>query len=302
MSLDFFELVDGLDDKDLLKLHESIISNKSYNNLVDLTDIGDDLDKIRNVVPIALQKMSYEDVYSIAPKDIKVVLSEYVDVETAALGTDSEDSASIIPDIIPETPEQMEAKVFDLASIRGESGRVLPQNREEIKRLLATLNKMHGRTISQLASLINLSESTVTDYVRKYIKEHPYEEHRWNPVAKDNAEKMAELSLTKAAGTRADMLVESYLSLGEWVMETYSISALSFGLNVKEYIRMVAESYDPESHIFTMDLIRKKDQYFNEVQAKSLRITELQLLIIHICIGHKDYDLLNQLIQDKVVE
>ena len=191
MSLDFFELVDELGDNDLLKLHESIISKKLYNNLVDLTDIGDDPDKIRNVVPIALQKMSYEDVYSIAPKDIQVVLSEYVDVETAALGTDSEDSTSITPAIVPETPEQMEANVFELTSTRSGNGRILTENRDEVRRLLTTLNKMHDRSIPQLADLINMSEASVATYIRKYLKDHPYEEHRWNPVAKEKAEKMA---------------------------------------------------------------------------------------------------------------
>ena len=86
MPLNFNELVQELNDSELKLLHQELISRGIYNNLVDVSDVGDDLNRIKNIIPIALQRLNYEDIRQIAPESIKQAISSFVDAETKTSG------------------------------------------------------------------------------------------------------------------------------------------------------------------------------------------------------------------------
>lgn len=291
MSLNFHKLVQELNDSELNSLHHELVSRNLYNNLVDLSDVGDDLNRIRNIVPIALQRLNYEDIKHIAPETIKEAISSFVESETKT----SE---------IPEPPEEMlqaqslienrendideiKKRLGTLTSQRGTNNRILPDLRDEVLELTTKLNKVYGIPVKEIAEYINMSMPSVSRNVREYLNKHPYEEHRWLEAAEKKAIVKADETLTKAAGKKADELVETYLSLGQWTIETYTLMALSLGMSVRELVELGIDSYDPSIHIEILEMQREKDElkYLSDnlisyINTQNIRIQELEGLLI----------------------
>lgn len=299
MPLNFHELVQELNDSELNSLHQELVSRNLYNNLVDLSDVGDDLNRIRNIVPIALQRLNYEDINQIAPDTIKQSISSFIEAET---------KTSEIPEPPEETQqaqslienrendiEEIKKRLGILTSERGKNNRILPDLRDEVLELTTKLNKVYGIPVKEIAEYTDMSMPSVSRNVREYLNKHPFEEHRWLAAAEKKAVVKAEDTLTKAVGKKADELVETYLSLGQWAMETYTLMSLSLGMSVRELVELGIDSYDPALHVEMLDMQREKDRLkseYNNLHNQSIhiiteqktRISELERILIDIMI------------------
>lgn len=291
MSLNFHELVQELNDSELNSLHHELVTRNLYNNLVDLSDVGDDLNRIRNIVPIALQRLNYEDIKQIAPETIKQAISSFIESETKTseipeLSEEMVQAQSLIENRENDIDE-IKKRLGTLTSQRGKNNRILPDLRDEVLELTTKLNKVYGIPVKEIAEYIDMSMPSVSRNVREYLEKHPFEQHRWLEAAEKKAIVKADETLTKAAGKKADELVETYLSLGQWTIETYTLMALSLGMSVRELVELGIDSYDPSIHIEILEMQREKDKlkYFSDnlmsyINTQNIRIQELEGLLI----------------------
>ena len=291
MTLDFHELVLNLDDSELISLHQELVSRNLYNNLVDISDIGDDIDRIRNIVHIPLQRLNYEDINQIAPEPIKQAISTFIESETktAEIPEQSEEmiDAQSLVDSREKNIDEIKKRLGIITSERGNNNRILPEYRDEVLELTTKLHKVYGMQVSEIAELTSMSIPSVSKNVRKFLNKHPYEEHRWLAAAEKKAIVKADKTLTEAAGKTADKLVETYLSLGQWTIETYTLMAQSLGLSVRELVELGIDSYDPSIHIEMIEMQREKDelkhlsdQFKFYINLQNIKIQELEGLLI----------------------
>lgn len=293
MTLDFNNLVQNLDENDLLSLHQELVSRNLYNNLVDLSDIGDDIDRIRNIVHIPLQRLNYEDIKQIAPEPIKQAISTFIESETKTAEISEPDEEVINTQSFVESREkdidEIKKRLGIITSERGTNNRILPEYRDEVLGLTTKLNKVYNMSVKDIAQFTNMSMPSVSRNVKNFMDRHPYEEHRWLAAAEKKAIVTADKTLTEAAGKTADKLVETYLSLGQWTIETYTLMSQSLGMSVRELVELGVDSYNPSIHIDMLELQSEKDEYKSESdQLKSYiiyqntRIHELELLLLEM--------------------
>ena len=299
MPLDFFELVEKLDETDLNSLHRELVSRNIYDNVVDLSDVGDDLNRIRNIVPIALQRLNYEDIRQIAPETIKQAVSSFIESETKTSEIPEPPDEMIQAQSLIEKREndinEIKKRLGIITSQRGKNNRILPEYRDEVLELTTKLNKVYGIPVKEIAEYVGMSMPSVSRNVQEYLKKHPFEQHRWLEAAEKKAIVKADETLTKAAGKKADELVETYLSLGQWTIETYTLMALSLGISVRDLVELGIDSYDPSIHIEMLEMQREKDLFKSQYQdtsdyfkvyidSQNMRIKELENLLIEIMI------------------
>jgi len=298
MSLNFNKLVQELNDSELNSLHQELVSRNLYNNLVDLSDVGDDLNRIKNIVPIALQRLNYEDIKQISPESMKDAISSHIDSETKTSEI-PEPPAETSGQSFLETREQeinkIKMRLGELTLERGKNNRILPQYRDEVYELITKLNKVYKLQVNEIAEITSISPPTVSRTVNDYLKKHPFEQHRWLAAAEKKAIVKSEETLTKAAGKKADELVESYMSLGQWTIETYTLMALSLGMSVRELVELGIDSYDPAIHIEMLEMQREKDKLKSQyetllnqsnsyINSQNTRIHELEGILIGVMI------------------
>lgn len=293
MILDFHELVQTLDENEIISLHHELVSRNIYNNLVDLTDVGDDLTRLKNIVPIALQRLNYEDIRQIAPEKIKKAISSFIESETITSEIPEPPDEIIQPQPLVESREQdieeIKNRLGIITSERGTNNRILPEFRDEVLELTTKLNKVYGIPVKDIAKFTNMSMPSVSRNVKDFMNKHPYEEHRWLAAAEKKAIVKADDTLTKAAGKKADELVETYLSLGQWTIETYTLMAHSLGMSVRELVELGVDSYNPSIHIELLEFQKEKDEYkllsnqmASYIYSQDMRIQELEMIIINI--------------------
>lgn len=293
MILDFHELVQTLDEHEIISLHHELVSRNIYNNLVDLTDVGDDLTRLKNIVPIALQRLNYEDIRQIAPEKIKKAISSFIESETITSEIPEPPDEIIQPQPLVESREQdieeIKNRLGIITSERGTNNRILPEFRDEVLELTTKLNKVYGIPVKDIAKFTNMSMPSVSRNVKDFMNKHPYEEHRWLAAAEKKAIVKADDTLTKAAGKKADELVETYLSLGQWTIETYTLMAHSLGMSVRELVELGVDSYNPSIHIELLEFQKEKDEYkllsnqmTSYIYSQDMRIQELEMIIINI--------------------
>lgn len=295
MTLDFNELVQKLSEDELLSLHRELISRNLYDNLVDLSDIGDDINRIKNIVHIPLQRLNYDDIKQIAPYPIKQAISTFIESETktSEIPEPSEEmmDAQSLVDSREKNIDEIKKRLGIITSERGNNNRILPEYRDEVLELTTKLHKVYGMQVSEIAEITQMSIPSVSKNVRKFLNKHPYEEHRWLAAAEKKAIVKADKTLTEAAGKTADKLVETYLSLGQWTIETYNLMAQSLGMSVRELVELGIDSYDPSIHIEMLEMQREKDQlntllnHSNSyINSQNQRIQELEGLLIGVMI------------------
>ncbi|MCK5292906.1 MAG: hypothetical protein KAR39_12925 [Thermoplasmata archaeon] len=291
--MDFHELVQTLDENEIISLHHELVSRNIYNNLVDLTDVGDDLTRLKNIVPIALQRLNYEDIRQIAPEKIKKAISSFIESETITSEIPEPPDEIIQPQPLVESREQdieeIKNRLGIITSERGTNNRILPEFRDEVLELTTKLNKVYGIPVKDIAKFTNMSMPSVSRNVKDFMNKHPYEEHRWLAAAEKKAIVKADDTLTKAAGKKADELVETYLSLGQWTIETYTLMAHSLGMSVRELVELGVDSYNPSIHIELLEFQKEKDEYkllsnqmASYIYSQDMRIQELEMIIINI--------------------
>lgn len=295
MTLDFNELVQNLQDDETNSLHQELVSRNLYNNLVDLSDVGDDLNRIKNIIPIALQRLGYEDIKQIAPESIKQAISTFIASETKTSEIPEAPDETISGQALLQTKEQeienIKKQLGVLTAERGKNNRILPEYRDEVYELITTLKKVYKLPINEIAEITKISGPTVSRVVNDFLKKHPFEEHRWLAAAEKKAVVKADKTLTDAAGKTANELVEKYLSLGQWAMEAYTLMALSLGMSVRELVELGVDSYDPAIHLEMLEMQREKDdlntlltQSTAYINTQNERIQELEGLIIGVMI------------------
>lgn len=288
MTLNFYNLVQNLDENEIKSLHHELISKKLYDNLVDISNINGDINKIKKIIPIALQRLDYDDIKKIAPESIKRAVSSHIESE------------SITPEISESPDEPQHEKMYidsneydidkikkrlgELTSEKTSTNRILPEYRDEVLALTTKLNKVYGISVRDIAKITNISPPSVSRSVNSFLKTHPYEQHRWIAAAEKKAVVKAEETLTKATGKKADELVETYLSLGQWAIETYALMALSLGMSVRELVELGVDSYDPSIHLEMLEMQREKDELKYYLNSKNMQVKELERIIISIMI------------------
>ena len=295
MPLDFNELVQKLDDDETKSLHQELVSRNLYNNLVDLSDIGDDLNRIKNIIPIALQRLNYEDIRQIAPETIKQAISTFIDAETKTTEIPEPPDEQLPGQAIVESKAQeidkIKIRIGEITAERGRNGRILPEHKDEVNELITKLKKVYKLQINDIVDLTNIPSSTVSRNIREFLNKHPFEEHRWLAAAEKKAIVKADETLTKAAGKTANELVETYLSLGQWAMEAYTLMALTLGMSVRELVELGVDSYDPALHIEMLEMQREKDelntilhQSNSYINSQNQRIQELEGLLLGVMV------------------
>lgn len=295
MPLDFNELVQKLDDDEIKSLHQELVSRNLYHNLVDLSNIGGDLNRIKNIIPIALQRLNYEDIRQIVPDTMKTAISSHIDLETKTTEIPEPPDEQLPGQATVESKaqeiEKIKIRIGEITTERSKNGRILPEYKDEVNELITKLKKVYKLQINDIVDLTNIPSSTVSRNIREFLNKHPFEEHRWLAAAEKKAIVKADETLTKAAGKTANELVETYLSLGQWAMDAYTLMALTLGISVRELVELGVDSYDPALHLEMLEMQREKEQLndilnqsHSYINSQNQRIQELEGLLLGVIV------------------
>ncbi len=299
------EIIKRLDEKTLLQIHKNLTAAKEYDSLLDITELDDDIEKIRKAVGLRLSNPG-KDTLNCVPEPVRNVLNTVMhDTETVrssagqskifaeqqtpntANGNEHEENLKnrfqTAPEYEPITAEResgaAEALITELTELAGErdaKNQLTEAVRNRFCVVLEELISKHSLSFTLLEGRVGMSRQALAKYLKNFRKEHVKESLKLGKQLVQ-PKKAIKKTIEDDLSERASEMTSRYLNLGESIFQKYELEAMQRGFRITILADRAIESY-----------LRYGDLYSGLIKADAeneelrLYINELEAALIYI--------------------
>lgn len=225
-----FHIIDGLNPSETEKIQKALFEKGSCENISNNSDQS----AAKEAVKKGIQKISMEDLESIAPEQIKEIIQQFKDSTTNDFYNDEETQ-----DVVNLSNKQEETKDDLIREAISISGQRL-NDREEIPRDLRTrlgyiaakLNVKYKLSKREITKLININNITVSKYISECVNSQPDLVRMWSGSAEAKSIQKIEETMAKTSADRTIANLKDSIYIADNIREKYAIVAAQTGYNL----------------------------------------------------------------------
>lgn len=287
-----FHIIDALNPSEIETIHKSLYEKGCCENLSN--SIGIDQTAAKEAVKKGIQKISMEDLESIAPEQIKEIIQQFKDFNTNDFYDDEETQ-----NVVNKSNKQEETKEDLIREALSISGQRL-NDREEIPRDLRTrlgyiaakLNVKYKLSKREITKLININNITVSKYISECINSQPDLVRMWSGSAEVKSLQKVEETMAKASADRTIATLKDSISIADTIREKYAISAAQKGYNLynrgdlEKLVNSAVQLYFSNDSVYTNIVALEAEntrlrQQVNILRGQSEELDEIKLLLLN---------------------
>lgn len=288
MTIEFTEFtqrvnkaIDFLSPEELRNLREGMEKKDCINK----DSNKDDADVIRK----GLSVISIDDLETIAPSAIKMLISELTTAELNVPSVNTEESKP--QTTTDETEESLVQEAVKILAQRQKPGAEIPRDLQP--RMAYIFAKLHHKffiSYREIERQIALSRQTIANYSNKFEDDQPDTVKMWIQSVENKVSSKVEETLGKQASARAIETLKGNIILGDVIREKYSGIASSRGYNLFDQRHLEKVIKEGVSLFFSIDgienaiiKIEKENEYLriqNISQKRTISELNSQILIL----------------------
>lgn len=225
-----FHIIDGLNPSEIQIIHKALYEkgcceNPSNNN---------DQTEAKEAVKKGIQKISMEDLESIAPEQIKEIIQQFKDSSTNDFYNDEEtqDAANLL-NKQEETKEDLIREAVSISGQRLNDREEIPRDlRTRLGYIAAKLNVKYKLSKREITKLININNITVSKYISECVNSQPDLVRMWSGSAEAKSIQKIEETMAKTSADRTITNIKDSISIADKIREKYAITAAQRGYNL----------------------------------------------------------------------
>lgn len=284
-----FAIIDALEPSKLTELHNKLSERGLYDENTNLTEIGMDASKIKELVKSSiLHRASIDDLKEFGDEKIQSLIQEF----TNPIDADDDVGGQIKQTEPDESQETLIREAIQILSQRANNREEVPKDLQaRLGYIISKLNIKYKLSKRDTAKLINLHRNTINDYANQCQKTYPDLMRLWGQSIDNLTQRKTEETITKQASDRAIAILRDNINIGDTVREKFSIQAAQRGLNLYSCNDLETLIIKSVNLYFSMDMIHgmireleeKNERLLKEnnsliLQKTNLRIEKEQLL------------------------
>ena len=226
-----FQIIDGLNQTELELIFKALHEKGCCENISDTKDQS----TIKEAIKKGIQKISMEDLESIAPQPIKDIIQEFKDQGSEEFYNEDEDNQDLIntANNQEETQEQLVREAISISAQRSNDREEIPRDlQRRLGYIAAKLNIRYKLSKRQITKLININNITVNKYITECLNAQPDLVKLWGQNAEVKSIQKIEDTMAKTAANKTIAALKDSISIADKLRENYAIPAAQRGYDL----------------------------------------------------------------------
>lgn len=277
-----FAIIDSLEPGKLTELHNKLHEKGLYDEKVNLSEIGTDTTKIKEIVKSSvLHRASIDDLKEFDNEQIQQLIQDFTNPDDF-----DETEGQTKPLEQDESQEALVREAIQILSQRNNNKEQVPIDLQpRLGYIVSKLNVKFKVSRRDIAKLINLHRNTVNEYANQCQKTYPDLTRLWGQSIDNLTQRKTEETISKQVSDRAIAILKDNINIGDTIRNKFSMQAAQRGLNLYSHNDLEALVTKSVNLYFSMDMIHgmireleeKNERLLKENNSLTLQKTDLRI-------------------------
>ena len=286
-----FQIIDGLNQTELELIFKALHEKGCCENISDTKDQS----TIKEAIKKGIQKISMEDLESIAPQPIKDIIQEFKDQGSEEFYNEDEDNQDLIntANNQEETQEQLVREAISISAQRSNDREEIPRDlQRRLGYIAAKLNIRYKLSKRQITKLININNITVNKYITECLNAQPDLVKLWGQNAEVKSIQKIEDTMAKTAANKTIAALKDSISIADKLRENYAIPAAQRGYDLynsgdlEKLVNSAVQLYFSNDDVYINIVALEAEnarlrQQVNVLRGQTEELDEIKLLLLN---------------------
>ncbi|MCJ7773454.1 MAG: hypothetical protein MUP22_10020 [Desulfobacterales bacterium] len=290
-----FQIIDGLNHTDIETIHKALYEKGCCENISNTNNTKNDQALIKEAIKKGIQKISMEDLESIAPQPIKDIIQEFKYQSSEEIYNEDEDNQDLVnaANIKEETQEQLVREAISISAQRSNDREEIPRDlQRRLGYIASKLNIHYKLSKRQITKLININHITVGKYITECLNAQPDLIKLWGQTAEVKSIQKIDDTMAKTAANRTINILKDSISIADNIREKYAISAAQKGYDLynrgdlEKLVNSAVQLYFSNDSVYINIVALEAEnarlrQQVNVLRGQTEELDEIKLLLLN---------------------